>query len=443
MDRTWKTFQTGLPGDQLLRMADWGRQYFQTCCLLNGNGSASDKYTSFDQVLALGVAAECFGDETDAFTSLRAFSDQYDDWLFGFLGYDLKNQLENLSSSHFDGIGMPLMHFFRPVIVLIPGEENLRIGCLPGHGKFSDPDLVWKDLKQHVPSAETPDGRAGIHVPEVKARVPRLDYLQNVRAIKDHIQQGDIYEMNYCVEFFSENATMDPLLAYRSLNLQSPTPFSGYYALGSRFLICASPERFLKKRGRTLVSQPIKGTIARGGDPDSDARQADLLLNDPKERSENVMIVDLVRNDLSRSAKKGSVRVEELFGIYPFRQVHQMISTVVSELRPGCHFVDALRMAFPMGSMTGAPKVRAMQLIEQYEVTRRGLYSGAVGYISPEKDFDFNVVIRSILYNADTRYLSFMAGSAITVGSVPEREYGECLLKAQSMRKVVESVARN
>ena len=436
MARTWKTFQTGLAGEPLLRVADWGRQHFQTCCLLNGNGFTSDKYTSFDQVIALGVAAECFGDETDAFASLRAFSDRHDDWLFGFMGYDLKNQLESLTSSHFDGIGMPLMHFFLPVIVMIPEEESVKLGCLPGHGRFSDPDRVWKELMAHETS--TGPGQSRSPALKVRARVPRRDYLKNVGAIKDHIQQGDIYEMNYCVEFFSENAHLDPLLVYQSLNQQSPTPFSAYYALGSKFMMGASPERFLKKRGRMLVSQPIKGTIARGGDAISDARLAATLLNDPKERSENVMIVDLVRNDLSRSARKGSVKVEELFGIYPFRQVHQMISTVVSDLHPDCHFVDALRMAFPMGSMTGAPKVRAMQLIEQYEVTRRGLYSGAVGYISPTKDFDFNVVIRSILYNAAARYLSFMAGSAITAGSRPEMEYRECLLKAKAMRKVLE-----
>lgn len=438
MARTWKTFQTGLAGDQLLKMADWGRQHFQTCCLLNGNRFTSDKYTSFDQVIALGVAAECFGDETDAFASLRAFSDRYDDWLFGFMGYDLKNQLESLASSHFDGVGMPLMHFFLPVIVMIPDEGGVKIGCLPGHGKYSDPDRVWKELMAHEWAADQDAGRIRSPGLKVRARVPRRDYLKNVGAIKEHIQQGDIYEMNYCVEFFSENALVDPLLVYRLLNLQSPTPFSAYYALGSKFLMGASPERFLKKRGRTLISQPIKGTIARGGDAKSDARMAAMLLNDPKERSENVMIVDLVRNDLARSASKGSVKVMELFGIYPFRQVHQMISTVVSDLRPECHFVDALRMAFPMGSMTGAPKVRAMQLIEQYEATRRGLYSGAVGYISPTKDFDFNVVIRSILYNAASRYLSFMAGSAITAGSRPEMEYGECLLKAKAMRKVLE-----
>lgn len=435
MDRVWKTFRAGTGGDLLPGAAEWGRVHFDTYCLLNGNGFSSDKYTTFDKIIALGAADQCYGDEHQAFAALRAFSDRYEDWLFGFFSYDLKNQLEKLHSAHFDGIGMPLMHFFRPVIVLIPENDTLRIGCLPGYGKLSDPDFVCREI---LARADVFSGSPGTtdkaEIPEIRQRVSRASYLQHVRDIKAHIQQGDIYEMNYCVEFFSEAVRTDPLRTYTRLNKLSPTPFSCHYALDQRFLMCASPERFLKKTGDRIVSQPIKGTIARGSDPESDARLASQLLNDQKERSENVMIVDLVRNDLSRTARKGSVRVEELFGIYPFRQVHQMISTVASSLHPDCHLTDAIRLAFPMGSMTGAPKVRAMQLIEQHEDTRRGLYSGAVGYISPSKDFDFNVVIRSILYNGLTGYLSFMAGSAITSGSVPEKEYEECLLKAAAMR---------
>lgn len=201
--------------------------------------------------------------------------------------------------------------------------------------------------------------------------------------------------------------------------------------------MCASPERFLKKEKDLLVSQPIKGTAPRGRNAKEDMQLKKELFTDAKERSENVMIVDLVRNDLSHVAAKNSVKVTELFGIYSFSTVHQMISTVTARLGKDYHFTDALRYTFPMGSMTGAPKVRAMQLIEQYEDTRRGLYSGAVGYITPERDFDFNVVIRSILYNKQEQYLGFMAGSAITSGSIPEKEYQECLHKAQAMKKAL------
>jgi para-aminobenzoate synthetase component 1 len=160
-------------------------------------------------------------------------------------------------------------------------------------------------------------------------------------------------------------------------------------------------------------------------------------LQSEKEKAENLMIVDLVRNDLARSSKTGSVKVEELFGIYSFSQVHQMISTVSSQIKETTSAVEAIKNAFPMGSMTGAPKVMAMELIEKYENTKRGLYSGAIGYFAPNSDFDFNVVIRSIQYNESKQYLNFEVGSAITYDSDANLEYEECLLKAQAMMKAL------
>ena len=262
-------------------------------------------------------------------------------------------------------------------------------------------------------------------------------YLKCVYEIKKHIQRGDIYEMNYCVEFFAENTEIAPIQVYTNLNSISQTPFSCFYRNDTQYLMCASPERFIKKEGTKIISQPIKGTRKRGETAHEDQKLKQDLLEDAKERSENVMIVDLVRNDLSRSAKRGTVRVEELFGVYSFKQVHQLISTVSAELKEEIHFVDAIKNAFPMGSMTGAPKVRAMQLIEEFENTKRGLYSGAVGYISPSGDFDFNVVIRSILYSEQSKSVSFMVGSAITANSDAEKENEECLLKAEAMFQVL------
>lgn len=412
----------------------WASLYFDTSCLLNSNHHDSLKYGRFHLLLAAGADSQIFNDGRDAFMQLKQFADANRDWLFGYFSYDLKNQVENLQSANYDGLAVPDMHFFRPIVVVRLVYDRLIIECRPGHGDHSDPDRVFNAiLQQDVPADTYPQAF------NIRARVSRNAYIDHVHAIKEHIHHGDIYEMNYCVEFFDDRATLDPLQTYNRLNGISPTPFSVFYKQGSLQLLCGSPERFLCKRGQTIISQPIKGTIGRGIDSQADMVNKQTLLNDPKERSENVMIVDLVRNDLSKTAKDGSVRVEELFGIYSFAHVHQMISTVVSEISDGTHFVDVIRHAFPMGSMTGAPKVRAMQLIEEHEDTKRGLYSGAVGYISPERDFDFNVVIRSILYNADRKYLSFMAGSAITAGSVPEKEYDECLLKAASMRKALGS----
>jgi len=416
-------------GKAYVKVLPWIRRHTGTAVFLNSNGYDHDQYSGLPWAFAFGEADLFAGPFHNTFQELREFADSHNDWLFGFLSYELKNQLENLHSENPDPMGMPLAHFFQPVVVVLPGKKGgCRIGCLPGFGKLSDPEYVYNGLMSADEYHLVQPGFPGL-----QPRVSRARYLRQLRAIKDHIQAGDIYELNYCVEFFRENMEVDPLVFYDWINRSSPTPFSCFYMLDEKYLMCASPERFMKKQGSRLIAQPIKGTSARGDNMAEDTRSRQGLFEDPKERSENVMIVDLVRNDLSRSAQKDSVKVEELFGIYSFSHVHQMISTVTSRLDPACHYLDAIRYAFPMGSMTGAPKVRAMELIEQYEDTRRGLYSGSVGYISPEKDFDFNVVIRSLQYNAKNAYLGYMAGGAITAASVPEREYEECLLKARAV----------
>jgi para-aminobenzoate synthetase component 1 len=253
-----------------------------------------------------------------------------------------------------------------------------------------------------------------------------------------HIHRGNIYEANFCQEFYAENLSIDALKIYTKLNQISKPPFATYVKLFDKYIMCASPERYLKKIGAKLISQPIKGTAPRSKDSEIDEKLKINLQKDEKERSENVMIVDLVRNDLSKSAEKGSVVVEELCEVYSFEQVHQMISTITSKVSSEIHPVRLLKETFPMGSMTGAPKYAAMQIIEELESFKRGVYSGAVGYFTPDSDFDFNVVIRSILYNESKRYVSYAVGSAITAKSVAEKEYQECVLKAKAMRQVLE-----
>jgi para-aminobenzoate synthetase component 1 len=267
----------------------------------------------------------------------------------------------------------------------------------------------------------------------MEQKVSKQEYITMVEKIKTHIVEGDVYELNYCVEFFNKDTHINPFEVYLSLKAISPTPFGSFLKLNQQYVMCASPERFIKKSADKLFSQPIKGTARRANDEVSDEAIKHKLLHSEKERAENLMIVDLVRNDLAHSSTTGSVEVNELFGIYSFKQVHQMISTVSATISPEVHPVEAIANAFPMGSMTGAPKVKAMELIEQFEITKRGLYSGAIGYLAPNGDFDFNVVIRSIQYNAATNYLNFMVGSAITYDANPEQEYEECLLKAQAM----------
>lgn len=240
--------------------------------------------------------------------------------------------------------------------------------------------------------------------------------------------------MNYCQEFFNENANCSPQDIYKRLNLLAQSPFSCFLNLRNINIMCASPERFLKKTGSNILSQPIKGTSRRSEDPKEDIFLFEKLSKSVKDKTENVMIVDLVRNDLSMTAEKSSVKVDDLCSVYPFNQVYQMISTVSSKIDLTKYtFSDVLETNFPMGSMTGAPKHSAMRIIEKFEATKRGLFSGSVGYIDPDGDFDFNVIIRSIIYDSAKKYLSVSVGGAITNKSIDIEEYQECLTKATLM----------
>jgi para-aminobenzoate synthetase component 1 len=364
----------------------------------------------------------------DSFARLRRTLEEQENLLCGFLTYDLKNEIEKLSSRHPDPIGFPKMHFFFPEISLLFDQEGVQMRSAKEEGL-----AILEAILAAPPPGQAPPLSASV----VRQRVTKEEYVTTVEKIKEEIREGQVYELTYCFEFFAERVTIDPVNTFYALNDASPMPFACFYKVGDRFLLCASPERFLKKEQEVLISQPIKGTIRRGSTPTEDIGLQQQLLLDEKERAENMMIVDLVRNDLRRSCGTGTVRVEELFGIYGFEHVSQMISTVTGRLRPECDLVDALQGAFPMGSMTGAPKIRAMELIERYEKTRRGLFSGSIGYILPNGDADFNVVIRSMQYHAATGYLSFMVGSAITSDSNPDREYEECLLKARAILQVL------
>jgi para-aminobenzoate synthetase component 1 len=390
------------------------------------------RQTRWECLLAVGAADAVSAESGTAFSQLRHFYDRHRDWLFGFLGYDLKNELERLHSHHFDGIALPDLYFFRPeVVVGIRAEEAVgpKDFQVEIHSLTTSPEAVWREVQSCAP------GKASYAGIALRPRMSRRYYLEAVAALREHIAAGDVYEVNLCQEFYAEGVRIDPLGVFEQLNARARAPFSAFLRWHDRYVLCASPERFLAKRGQCLFSQPIKGTRRRLADPEADSRLREALRHSEKDRAENAMIVDLVRNDLARHCQPGSVVVEELFGIYTFPTVHQMISTVSGVLAPEEHPIAALRDAFPMGSMTGAPKIRAMELIEQYECSRRGLYSGAIGYGSPEGDFDFNVVIRSLLYRADAGYLSAQVGGAIVFDSKPEEEYEECLVKLEALQK--------
>jgi para-aminobenzoate synthetase component 1 len=405
---------------------------FDPLVLLNSNIGEQiqdDPYMRYDLLAGLGsLETQSAGNILE---QLKENHRLKSDWLFGYLSYDFKNRLENLTSSNPDGVGAGDFFFFRPRYVFALRDNLLRLYYDTAADDAQSAQTIIRELLQ---AERIPPTGPGI---VMQTRTGRETYLRKFNEIQNHIRRGDIYEMNFCVEFFAAQARILPESVYLSLNRLSPMPFSSFVRVGNHYVLCASPERFLAKRNRKIISQPIKGTIRRGKDFREDEELKEFLYRDPKERSENVMIVDLVRNDLARTAKRNSVQVEELFGIRTFRRLHQMVSTVTSELAHDRHFTEAIRYAFPMGSMTGAPKVSAMRLIEEIEEAKRGIYSGSVGYISPDGDFDFNVVIRSIIYNSSSGYLSYMAGSAITAGADAGKEYDECLLKAETMQQVL------
>jgi para-aminobenzoate synthetase component 1 len=394
--------------------------------------NTKEKHNTEDTLVALGKRSFLSCNAGTAFEQLNQYTSD-NKWAFGFLSYDLKNEVENnLSSNNIDGLNFPDLYFFEPeVIVRIQNKEvevlshdNLLLNKLCDERSWVNVDAAVKTLGND----QTVD---------IKSRLSKSEYIDKVVSVKERIVRGDVYEMNFCHEFYVENTHLDPFNLNESLVDISPTPFSSFFRVEEHYVMCASPERFLKKTGSKVISQPIKGTIKRGKDLDEDEQMKVSLLNNPKERSENVMIVDLVRNDLSQIAMDGSVNVDELCSVYTFPQVHQMISTVSCDVEEGVNAAELISKCFPMGSMTGAPKIKAMEIIEELEETRRGLFSGSIGYITPKGDFDFNVLIRSLFYNADAKYLSFSVGGAITQGSDPELEYQESLLKAKAIFEVL------
>ena len=435
MQRTTRTYSIKSISNLNEKLLQWAQQY-ETAVWLDSNHH-NQGYTSFHSILAVDEFTSIQTDVVNAFEKLKEYQSITQDYLFGYLSYDVKNATENLTSTNSDGLGFAELFFFQPQKILFVKNDSIEFQYLTMVDDEIDTDfeaICTQEIKQKNTTSTRLENGGNI---VIKPRIQKQDYLFKVGEILEHIHKGDIYEANFCQEFYAENTRINPLDIYEDLNTISEAPFASFLKIDSQYLLCASPERYLKKEGAKIISQPIKGTAKRLVDLQEDQKTATALSKDIKERSENIMIVDLVRNDLSKSAKKGSVRVEELCKVSSFKQVHQMISTVVSELKDDVHLVDVIKDTFPMGSMTGAPKISAMKIIETLEETKRGLYSGTVGYFTPMGNFDFNVVIRSILYDSEKKYLSFSVGSAITAKSTPEKEYEECLLKAKAMQFVL------
>lgn len=407
----------------------------QEYCAFFDSNQLEDEFSQFSIVLAVGKKSELQINSGGAFDRLKEFREEVQDYIFGYLSYDLKNEIFDLESNNEDGLEFADLHFFQAErIIAIEGES---IQFLYPTDKENQAHLDYQELLENTISKTPSPVNKAKPSSQIQSKLTEKQYIDRVDKLKKHIKRGDLYEANFCQEYFIENQEIQPLSLYRKLNKISQAPFSAFLKLSETHLICASPERFAQRRSDYLISQPIKGTAKRGKTKSEDNLLKEGLKTDLKERAENVMIVDLVRNDLSQIAKKGSVNVKELCEIYSFEQVHQMISTITAEVSESTDSVEVLKALFPMGSMTGAPKKSALKIIENLEETKRGLYSGAVGYIKPNGDFDFNVVIRSILYNSKNKYVSFSVGSAITDKSVPSKEFEECLVKAKAMKTVL------
>jgi para-aminobenzoate synthetase component I len=367
--------------------------------------------------LCLDVESELvFGEHVD-WSELDAFVEKNQGkFIATLLAYDLKNDIEKLDSNNSKLMDAPKLIYFVPKSVYKIQDSDFE--CVYGQKN----DVLVKDLLKLVD-----DLPASF---QLKPSIMREQYIEQVESAKHEIQMGSCYELNFCQNFEASNVQIDDAWrVFKYLQQSSQAPFSSFFKWGNFVMMGASPERFIQRLGQKLISQPIKGTRPRKSNPEEDAAMKTELLNNTKERAENVMIVDLVRNDLTRVAQTGSIKVDELFGIYSFHAVHQMISTISCTLKAEVKHSEIIKALFPMGSMTGAPKISAMQIIERLENFQRGWYSGSVGLIEPNGDFDMNVVIRTLLYDAKRQYLFCPVGSAITIMSDPEQEYEECLVK--------------
>jgi para-aminobenzoate synthetase component I len=406
------------------QMLNWSKQF--SICSLFDTQQYQHAYQSIDCLMAVGSVDSLILNDVD-YTALKEFISTKNRWLFGHISFEFQHLIPTADAAKKDSIGFPLLHLFEPAITIQILNNKVIISS-----NTISPELVFNEIiNTTIDASHQP-------VKSLVSTTSKDEYLLIINSLLDHIHKGDCYEINFCQEFHCTATDFSPYTTYLKLAEVSPTPFSCFYKMEDKYLLCASPERFLKKKGKQIIAQPIKGTIARDlKDAEKDNQLKQELFKSEKDRSENVMIVDLMRNDLSRIAKEGTVEVTELFGIYSFPHVHQMISTIEGQLEEGLDFSDVLKATFPMGSMTGAPKKRVLELIDKYEPVKRGLYSGTVGYITPEGDFDFNVVIRSILHNETNKEVSYQVGSGITFYSNAEKEYEECLLKATGMQKAL------
>lgn len=370
---------------------------------------------------------------SNVWEQLKAFRDKHGGWLFGWMGYDLKNETESLDSNNPDPVGLPDLFFFVPRELLAIDRRVKTIIPVKSNKMDTTPWYLFPVSKEDEPSfleKRKEEKKNKYHLGAPVSQEGWENYRDKVCRVKEYISKGDTYEVNLTHQLRSSFAG-DSLDLFEEMRRLGPVPFGAWFHFGEVDVCCASPERFLERKGDTIRSQPVKGTSRRGKHPEEDKEIIKNILQQEKNLAENVMIVDLVRNDLGRTAKKGSVRVESLLEVQSYSTLHQLVSTISAKVKPEISSVDLIKSCFPMGSMTGAPKIRTMEIIEALECYRRGLYSGAIGYFTPDDDFDFNVVIRTAIIKNGVLYYS--VGGAITSGSDPREEWEETWLKSRAL----------
>lgn len=377
--------------------------------------------SAYDDEILEQVQGKEFSYKMNPWEALKKFHDESGGWILGAAGYDLKNHTENINSDNPKIADIPDLYFMEPELLIEFDKDVRRV-------------LQGEHILDQISRIAAPAENNKIDF-SLNPSITKEKYVKNIECIKNKIKEGDFYELNYSypMEGIFNGDSFD---LYCSMKKVNPVPFAAYLYTELFSICCSSPERFLKKSGNKILSEPIKGTSERSDIPEIDARHKQELLNE-KNRAENVMIVDLVRHDLSTVSKPGSVNVTKLFDLQTFDTVHQLISSVESEVDDEVHVVDIIRSCFPMGSMTGAPKIEVMKYIDQIECYRRGIYSGAIGYIKPDGDFDFNVVIRTaILQN---KKLVYPVGGAITSDSDPVLEWEETQVKARTITNIIKN----
>ena len=395
--------------------------------------SRADPFELLRQYVAMDTACPPRG-----LPSGRAGELPFSGGAIGYFGYDLTRRIERLPARARDAERIPdmVIGIYDWAVVV---DHSERRAWLAGQGRDPDTDLKWNALVRLFTDTPPERRRAPFRVTSpVTSNLTPQHYGRAFERVLDYIGAGDCYQVNLAQRFSAE-ASGDPWLAYQRLRLINPAPYSAFLSTPYAQILSASPERFLRVENRQVETKPIKGTRPRAGHPRLDAELIAELVASEKDRAENLMIVDLLRNDLSKNCELGSVKVPKLFEVESFATVHHLVSTVTGRLAQGRDAIDLLRGAFPGGSITGAPKVRAMQIIEEIEPHRRGVYCGAIGYVGYDGNMDTNIAIRTLVHSHGT--VRFWAGGGIVADSQREAEYQETFDKAAALLSLLQQSA--